>query len=349
VEVERLQHPLGRAGAGRVETDRDVVAAERVAQREGALVARLTDESHRLEADTLGQVPVVERIGDRAVELLIAPSLGPHQQELGVTPADRSERRCGAGEVAPGHRDDPLGRRVQVVGAAQEGEALPVLRTVVPDDEGDGPPPPAKPLQDRASMRIVRAHDHLVVGSVATTQLAAHHIPRDCVGRRQQHDRVGVLHAGCPSLAHPICCAATLLPHPARGEGVTREDGPVASGVVAQSVLKRQGPKPGQEDSVVRVELLYFEGCPNWMDAEERLVVALRETGHGDTTVERRRVEDSEHAQSLGFIGSPSIRIDGKDPFATGAEPVGLACRLYDTPAGPSGSPTSAQLAEVLR
>ena len=50
----------------------------------------------------------------------------------------------------------------------------------------------------------------------------------------------------------------------------------------------------------------------------------------------------------LSFIGSPTIRIDGMDPFATGSEQVGLACRLYLTPTGPSGSPDVAQLIGVL-
>ena len=98
----------------------------------------------------------------------------------------------------------------------------------------------------------------------------------------------------------------------------------------------------------MRVELFYFDGCPSWVEAEERLTEALRTAGHEDARVERRLVGSLEDAQSLAFVGSPSIRIDGNDPFATGDEPVGLACRLYETPAGRSGSPTLAQLLEVL-
>ena len=98
----------------------------------------------------------------------------------------------------------------------------------------------------------------------------------------------------------------------------------------------------------MRVELFYFEGCPSWVDVVERLTEALRTAGHHNVTVQRRLVESPEQAQSLAFVGSPSIRIDGNDPFATGDEPVGLACRLYDTPTGRSGSPTPTQLLEVL-
>ncbi len=98
----------------------------------------------------------------------------------------------------------------------------------------------------------------------------------------------------------------------------------------------------------MRVELLYFEGCPSWKVADARLAEALVSTGRGDTVVERRLVETPEQAEELHFTGSPTIRIDGTDPFATGEEQVGLACRLYSTPAGPSGSPTADQLIGVL-
>ena len=97
----------------------------------------------------------------------------------------------------------------------------------------------------------------------------------------------------------------------------------------------------------MRVELLYFDGCPSWTVADERLTAALRTAGR-DVSVERRRVETLAEAQALGFLGSPTIRIDGTDPFASGTEQVGLACRLYATPAGLAGAPTTDQLVEVL-
>ncbi len=61
------------------------------------------------------------------------------------------------------------------------------------------------------------------------------------------------------------------------------------------------------------------------------------------------KVETAEDAERLGFIGSPTVLIDGSDPFAAPGSPVGLACRLYVTPEGLAGSPTVDQLAEVLR
>lgn len=80
---------------------------------------------------------------------------------------------------------------------------------------------------------------------------------------------------------------------------------------------------------VVKVELLYFEGCPNWQIAETRLREALGALGHGTVTVTRRVVSSPEQAERVGFGGSPTILVDGTDPFAQPDDPVGFACRLY--------------------
>lgn len=91
----------------------------------------------------------------------------------------------------------------------------------------------------------------------------------------------------------------------------------------------------------MQIELLYFDDCPNWQTADERLraVAAARHL-----EVAYRRVDSPEEAEALRFRGSPTILIDGRDPFASGDEPVGLSCRIYQTPDGPAGSPTVAQL-----
>ena len=96
------------------------------------------------------------------------------------------------------------------------------------------------------------------------------------------------------------------------------------------------------------IELLYFDGCPNSAVAEERLRAALHRVGRGDVVVDRVHVYSPEHAERLGFTGSPTIRVNGHDPFATGNENVGYACRVYAGPGGRSGSPTVEQFMEVL-
>lgn len=96
----------------------------------------------------------------------------------------------------------------------------------------------------------------------------------------------------------------------------------------------------------MKVELLYFDGCPNWAVAHERLLAVA---GDRDVRIERRLVATPEEADALQFRGSPTILVEGRDPFARGDEPVGLACRVYQTPDGPSGAPTVEQLEEALR
>jgi hypothetical protein len=100
--------------------------------------------------------------------------------------------------------------------------------------------------------------------------------------------------------------------------------------------------------TVVEVRLLYFDGCPNWRDAEQRLRQALEQLGLSDSAVSLQRVETAEDAERLAFHGSPTILVDGVDPFADPATPIGLACRVYRTPDGSDGAPTVAQLTNAL-
>lgn len=96
----------------------------------------------------------------------------------------------------------------------------------------------------------------------------------------------------------------------------------------------------------MEIELLYFEDCPNWHVADERL--AQVRTEHPGLSIRHRLVRTPEEAEAVGFRGSPTILIDGRDPFASGDEPTGLACRIYRTPDGPSGSPTIGQLRDAV-
>ena len=98
----------------------------------------------------------------------------------------------------------------------------------------------------------------------------------------------------------------------------------------------------------MKVELLHFEGCPNWTRTDERLTEALMTLGRDDVTVERRQVETTTQAEEFGFTDSPTIRVDSRDAFATGERRVGLASRVYSTPEGLSGSPTVEQMVVVL-
>lgn len=95
--------------------------------------------------------------------------------------------------------------------------------------------------------------------------------------------------------------------------------------------------------------MLHFDCCPNGKVADKRLTEALRILRRDDAVIEHHRVNTPEQAEELKFLGSPTIRIDGPDPFATGAEQVDLVCRVCATPYGLGGSPATAQLLAVLR
>jgi len=85
------------------------------------------------------------------------------------------------------------------------------------------------------------------------------------------------------------------------------------------------------------ITLLYFDDCPNWKVAEERLVAIAAE--RTDLTVTRHLVDTVEEAERVGFHGSPSILMDGADVFADPGAGVGLSCRVYRTPGGLAGAP----------
>ena len=95
----------------------------------------------------------------------------------------------------------------------------------------------------------------------------------------------------------------------------------------------------------MRVTLQFFDDCPSWRTTDQRLRLLADELGFD---LDHRRVETPEDAEALAFRGSPTVLVDGRDPFARGDEPVGLSCRLYPTPDGPAGSPTIEQLRKVL-
>ena len=95
----------------------------------------------------------------------------------------------------------------------------------------------------------------------------------------------------------------------------------------------------------MEVTLLYFDDCPNWEDTNRMLARLAAEFGYDLT---RQRVATHEEAALVGFRGSPTVLIDGVDPFAEPDSPTGLSCRLYTTPKGLRGSPTEEMLRRAL-
>lgn len=97
----------------------------------------------------------------------------------------------------------------------------------------------------------------------------------------------------------------------------------------------------------MEIELRFFDDCPNWKATSTLLRSIIDELGL-DASVLNRRVETPEEAEALEFRGSPTVIIDGEDPFAEEDAPVGLACRIYRTETGFTGAPSAAQLRDAL-
>ncbi len=102
----------------------------------------------------------------------------------------------------------------------------------------------------------------------------------------------------------------------------------------------------------MELTLLTVPACPNAAAFEERLAVAL--AGHPGAVVHRREVADEREAAEAGMHGSPTLLIDGTDPFAGPDDAPSLSCRLYRDAAGRTGGAPPVQaliraLAEASR
>jgi hypothetical protein len=99
----------------------------------------------------------------------------------------------------------------------------------------------------------------------------------------------------------------------------------------------------------VRIEILYFDGCPNHRQLLERLPRLLEREGI-DAEITLHKVRDAEHAQRVRFLGSPTIRVAGRDidPGTTQRSDYGLKCRIYQTPEGLTGLPPDQWILDAL-
>jgi hypothetical protein len=77
----------------------------------------------------------------------------------------------------------------------------------------------------------------------------------------------------------------------------------------------------------MELTVLTVAGCPNGPLLEERLREVL--AGRSDVTVTRRVVAAQDGAERLGMRGSPTLLVDGVDPFAEPGTPFSVSCRMY--------------------
>ena len=97
----------------------------------------------------------------------------------------------------------------------------------------------------------------------------------------------------------------------------------------------------------MELTLLTVPDCPHAAAFEERLAAAL--AGYPGTVVRRREVADEHEAAQAGMHGSPTLLIDGVDPFAAPGQPPSLSCRLYPDATGRAeGAPSVEALWRAL-
>jgi hypothetical protein len=95
----------------------------------------------------------------------------------------------------------------------------------------------------------------------------------------------------------------------------------------------------------VRLQVLHVPGCPHAAVLVARLVHLLPSPAE----VEHWVVRDHDEAVTLGMHGSPSLLIDGVDPFAVPDQPASLSCRLYrDENGSLASAPSLVQLHQAL-
>jgi hypothetical protein len=98
----------------------------------------------------------------------------------------------------------------------------------------------------------------------------------------------------------------------------------------------------------VDIELQFVEGCPHVPVIRQRLADALEAVGRGDIEVWLTTIRTADEARKFGFTGSPTVLIDGRDPFARPHTKAALSCRLYSNAPGSSGLPSIERLIAAL-
>jgi hypothetical protein len=98
----------------------------------------------------------------------------------------------------------------------------------------------------------------------------------------------------------------------------------------------------------VNLTLLAVPGCPHVQLLAQRLTQAL--DGRPDVTVVRHEITDQDQAVRRGMNGSPTLLVDGIDPFRAPSQQVSVSCRLYcDARGNTDGAPSISQLREAIR
>jgi len=99
----------------------------------------------------------------------------------------------------------------------------------------------------------------------------------------------------------------------------------------------------------VQIEVLGFAGCPNTAPTVE-LVKRVVATTRVEAVVEHIEVETPEQVEIMRFLGSPTVRVNGRDvePGADDRDDYVFSCRIYRNQGGVSGQPDERWLRAAL-
>jgi hypothetical protein len=97
---------------------------------------------------------------------------------------------------------------------------------------------------------------------------------------------------------------------------------------------------------MIKVEVLYFEGCPNHAPTVELVRKTVGDLGL-ESEIAEIEVKSAEDAERLRFLGSPTVLVDGVDiePQARESKAYAFACRTYP---GSSGLPPQELVRQAL-
>ncbi len=100
----------------------------------------------------------------------------------------------------------------------------------------------------------------------------------------------------------------------------------------------------------MKIEVLYFDGCPSFPKAMDQVKRVLDEE-RVDVPIEGVAIETHDEAVTYQFLGSPSIRVNGRDieVQSRGREDFGLKCRLYSSGSHLVGIPDTHLIREAIR
>lgn len=97
----------------------------------------------------------------------------------------------------------------------------------------------------------------------------------------------------------------------------------------------------------MKLEILQVPDCPNVVLLERRIAEAV--AGERiEMSITHRVLDDQDAATEAGMTGSPTLLVDGTDPFAESGSTPSVSCRLYPTDGGIDGAPSVSALRAAL-